>query len=97
MIKSKEYLETLGPIVGVVIIAYDGEIISLPKPNRHHHVIRYMADVLKHPCPIKGTQGFITENGTFVDRVSAKYIAKYHNQLLPRASYLKELFSEDVW
>ena len=92
-----EHLKTLGKIVGVAIISHKGEVISLPKPNRHHNVIHYMVKELNHPIPIKGQQGFITENGTYVDRVSAKYIATWHNQLLPRESGLDELFSECVW
>ena len=92
-----EQLKTLGKIVGVAIISHEGKVISLPKPNRHHNVIKHMVKELKHPIPITGQQGFITENGTYVDRVSAKYIARYHKQLLPLASDLDELFSECAW
>ena len=92
-----EQLKTLGKIIGVAIISHNGEVISLPKPNRHHNVIHYMVKELNHPTSIRGQQGFITENGTFVDRVSAKYIARFHNQLLEREAGLEELFSEDVW
>lgn len=56
-----------------------------------------MADVLNHPIPIMGLQGFVTENNIFLDRVQAKIVAVNHNQLLPRASKGNELFSECVW
>lgn len=86
-----------GKIVGVAIIAHNGEVISLPKPNRHHNVIKLMVDELKHPRPIKGKQGFINESGVFLDRAEAKKVAIKHNQLLGHASTLGILFSEDVW
>lgn len=92
-----EKLQNIGKISGVAIISHDNQVISMPAPNRHHHVIKYMADELKHPTPIVGVQGFITEDGTFLDRVMAKYVARYHKQLLDRASNLDELFSECVW
>lgn len=90
-------LKTLGKIVGVAIISPEGKIISMPAPNRHHNIIRFMANTLGFPTPIDGQQGFITEDGSFVDRVSAKYIASWYKQLLPRASKSDELFSECVW
>ena len=86
-----------GKIVGVAIISHDGKVISLPKPNRHHNVIKLMACDLGHPTPIKGKQGFVNESGVFLDRIEAKKVAIKHNQLLERASNLQELFSEDLW
>lgn len=86
-----------GKITGVAIRSHDKQTIQLPKPNRHHNVIKYMVDVLKHPIPIKGLQGFVTEEGVFLNRIEARLVATRHGQLLDRASNGYELFSEDVW
>ena len=43
-------------------------------------------------------QGFITNDGIFVDRYEAKEIAINANQLIvPLSETYRELFSEDVW
>lgn len=79
------------------ILDYDGKVVSLPRPNRHHNIIHYMAKELGHPCPIAGKQGFVLTDGTFVDRKTAKLYAIANGQLLPRHSKLDILFSECVW
>lgn len=83
-------------IASAAIIGYDQKVYSVPPPGRHHNIIRLMRD-LGHPKPIKGEQGFLLSNGMFVDRETAKPIARVARQLLPRASESKYLFSEDVW
>lgn len=85
------------PIVGVAIISDKNEVISLPMPNRHHHVIKYMVKDLGHKTPIVGLQGFVTEDGIFLNRIEAKLVALNHNQLLPNHHNGDELFSECVW
>lgn len=47
--------------------------------------------VLKHAI-----QGFITENGYFVDRILGLEIARYYNQIEYKHMPLNELFSEDL-
>ncbi len=84
-------------MIVAVAIRQDGSTFTLPRPARHHQVIYDMVVLFGLTPPIKGEQGFITDEGTFVDRVTAKDIARSHGQLLPRASHLPELFSEDVW
>lgn len=83
-------------VVGVAIKDRIGRIYQLPKPNRHHHVIKEM---VKDGCttPITGEQGFILNNGRFVGRIKAKFIAEKAGQLLDRASKLRKLFSECIW
>ena len=78
------------------ITAEDGKVFSVDRPGRHNHVIALMVEK-GYSKPIKGNQGFLLDDGTFVERIQAKEIAIQANQLLPRASRLKELFSEDVW
>lgn len=83
-------------IVGVAIMGKGNLICSLPRPNRHHHVIKAMVGSgMKKP--IIGMQGFILSNGAFVNREDAKVIATKAGQLLDRASKSSELFSECVW
>lgn len=79
------------------ILDYDGKVVSLPRPNRHHNIIHYMAKELGHPCPISGKQGFVLTDGTFVDRKTAKLHAIENKQLIKGHSKLDILFSECVW
>lgn len=79
-----------------VAIIYNGVIYSLPRPNRHHDVIRHIHEVTG-ATTIDGDQGFMTNDGQFVGRRQARLIAERSGQLLPRASKGKELYSEDVW
>ncbi len=89
-------LSSLLCVVGVAIKDHTGRIYQLPKPNRHHHVIKVMAE---DGCktPITGEQGFILSDGRFSNRVNAKFVAEKAGQLLDRASNGYKLFSECVW
>jgi len=71
-------------------------ICSVPKPGRHHDVIREMARA-GIPIPIDGEQGFLTSEGLFVGRRLAKDIALMAGQVLSGRGGVRELFSEDVW
>ena len=71
----------------------DGAVFSLPAPNRHHHIIGAWLDKVTSA----DEQGFLTNEDKFVGRVEAKRIAKSAGQLLPDASTLPRLYSEDVW
>lgn len=79
-----------------VAIIYNGVIYSLPRPNRHHDVIRHIHNETG-AMNIRGEQGFMTDDGQFVGRGYARLIAERSGQLLPRASEGRELYSEDVW
>jgi len=93
---SESELSDLLCVVGVAIKDRTGRVYQLPRPSRHHHVIKEM---VKDGCatPITGEQGFILSNGRFAGRIKAKFIAKKAGQLLDRASSRSELFSECVW
>ena len=85
-------------IIGVAFKTEDGTIISMMKPKRHHHIIRYMAG---HPSYDRGDiarsiQGFITEKGVFLNRVEAAEYALEIKQITKMISS-KWLFSEDLW
>lgn len=78
-------------ITAAIII--DGEVESLPRPNRHHNILR------KFPRSnfMQGTQGFIDDERGFVGRKLAAKIALEEGQIknLKYSKYL--LFSEDLW
>lgn len=71
-------------------------VCSVPKPGRHHDVIREMARA-GIPIPINGEQGFLTSEGQFVGRKQAKHIATLAGQILSKHGNANQLFSEDVW
>lgn len=83
-------------IVGVAIM-YAGKVYSLPKPNRHHDVIRSIPGGVKGP----DVQGFVDEDGVFLNRTDAMKRAVETGQLKRRPGKEHyqgpELFSEDLW
>jgi len=80
-----------------VAIKYNDVVYSLPKPNRHHHVIRSIPGGIAGP----DVQGFLTDRGVFLDRCDAYNYAQLYGQLKrdpdPKAYQGTELFSEDLW
>lgn len=84
-------------------IKENGVVCFVPRPGRHHNVIREMA-AAGVPIPIVGVQGFITSDGLFVDRVTANRIAVIAEQTLPTPcngipfeTVGRDLYSEDLW
>lgn len=76
-----------------VAIRYKGHTHSLPRPNRHHDVIRDIGGINGND-----QQGFLTSSGRFVRREEALKIALAANQVLdPSNIRAGQLFSEDVW
>lgn len=76
-----------------VAIKYKGKVYSLPKPNRHHHVIRMIGGI-KGP----DTQGFLDDAGNFLDRFEALEVALAAGQVIDLDSIMSGcLFSEDLW
>ena len=85
-------------ILGVVV-TYGDLHICLPKPNRHSDCIYYAHFTLKLENCINGklsTQGFYTEDGSYLDRKTALKYAKEHNQLINSQASI-QLYSEDLW
>jgi hypothetical protein len=81
-----------------VAIMYEGKLWSLPRPNRHHNIIRVIAAC--NGVGIKGpnVQGFLTDQGRFVDRKEALQIALAAGQVLnPDDVRGARLYSEDLW
>ena len=84
----------LESIVAVAIL-YQNRIYSLPRPNRHHHLIQALRRS-GFPINVVKDQGFITSAGRYVDRIEGRKLAIQSGQLettiLPRM-----LLSEDLW
>jgi hypothetical protein len=87
-------------------IKFLGKIWSVPKPGRHHHVIKHILDNNPDIVCVGGVQGFLTSDNIFVGRREARIIAESANQLIsqtniedgvPNKRTHTELFSEDVW
>ncbi len=100
-------------ITGVAIKHIEtGMVISMPKPNRHGDIFNNLYDWYKaNPAgddnSPEWTQGFVTENGTFLNRQdAAQYVKNTGQELTPEAkeeyAYKRKenfttLYSEDLW
>lgn len=87
------------PLVKIIASAvkYDDLIFVLPKPARHYQIIHKMHS-LGLPNESKRCQGFILDNGIFVNRKEAMIIAIQNGQVDENRTITKEdLFSEDLW
>lgn len=85
-------------------VQYRGVTLSLPPPARHHTILQTM-DILVGISQDElhsSYQGFLTNEGRYVNRVEAWYIAYKADQLIhlkgDEKSFRKpELYSEDLW
>lgn len=97
--------ETAAVPIKQAAILRDGEIWTLPRPARHHNILWAMYDVDNNTnpserptiIPARGTQGFVTEDGTFLGRVQAAQQAKVCGQLKKELHAPPNLYSEDLW
>lgn len=88
-------------IITGVAIKYDGKVYSLPRPNRHHNVIRHIREVTGHGISGPDVQGFITQRGVFLNRRQGMELAAANGQLNRREGENfyqgPDLYSEDLW
>lgn len=82
-------------IVGVAIIHKD-VVYSLPKPNRHHNVIQLIIHKLGIKHAYCREQGFIKENGDYIDRIEGAKLALENGQT-KKLIAPPNLYSEDLW
>jgi hypothetical protein len=83
-----------------VAIRYRETVWSMPAPNRHHDVIRFICDNtgLKTVCAPEDDQGFLIDGETFCRRKPALLHARECGQLKPgRDGVNGKMYSEDVW
>lgn len=90
--KGKQIMETIEG-VGIVV---EGKLYTLPRPNRHHHVIHLIYQETGEQVDTD-SQGFVTSSGRYVEREEALEIARNAGQLLPCHFHKTQLFSESVW
>lgn len=90
----------LPPRIAAVAVRYRDKVWTLPPPNRHHNVIRRIADETGDKlidCSGKN-QGFVDEEGRYLDRVEALAVALANGQVLDANDIRAgQLFSEDLW
>lgn len=79
-----------------VAIQYKGKLYSLPKPNRHHHII-HQIELETGDTGIYGDQGFLDDQGNFLDRAAALLHAQACHQLNDRPLWDDWLYSENLW
>jgi len=84
-------------ITHVAIKTEDEVVWSLPSPNRHHDVINHIYEHRQDKKMVIGEQGFLNNEGVFLDRKEALDIAVQANQLIRKTFPENELFSEDLW
>jgi hypothetical protein len=88
------------PRITHVAIRFEGKVWSLPAPNRHHHVIRHIAEETgaRYVDAHDEDQGFLDESGRYLNRKQALVSALLNEQVKdPSKIRLNMLFSEDVW
>lgn len=83
---------------------FRGEIWTLPRPARHHHILHVMHEVLGWNVETRKVepltdeerieQGFVDDAGEFLGRRAAMLHAYLRGQISERKA---ELFSEDLW
>lgn len=82
-----------------VAVSYSGRIWALPAPNRHLDVVRHIIEQTGSGLYGPHSEGFLTEDGTYLDRLTARWIAASSGQFKRAAGGTQspELFSEDLW
>ena len=91
------------PIITHVAVRFRGRTYSLPRPNRHHNVIKEIVDTTGATyVDSKGEdQGFLDSDGLYLTRQEAFMVAQASGQLrqsrLGAWSNSIYLFSEDLW
>jgi hypothetical protein len=80
------------------VLHANGTLYAVPRPGRHHNVIRIMNELgVWQTDEGRHEQGFVTSTGRFVRRVAARRIAEHAGQIIEGSLQLRELFSENVW
>lgn len=82
-------------------VRYGGVTVTLPAPARHHHILQAMhrqfgAGITHEFGPKIEDQGFITDDGVYVERDMAAKIALLAGQV-EKLNAPPELYSEDLW
>lgn len=83
-----------------VALRFQGKIYSLPKPNRHHHIVELIlkeTGVASVDTDLED-EGFLDENKRFYNRKQGLYHARKNNQIKDESKVRCNLLtSEDIW
>lgn len=82
-------------VMAAAIKLENGDVRFLPRPSRHFHIIHKLASE-GHEQKAGDIQGFLLNDGTFVDRREAALIAMANHQV-SALSWPPNLYSEDLW
>jgi hypothetical protein len=88
------------PAITHVAIRFQGKTWSLPRPNRHHDVIRHIAEQTGvRTVDARGEdQGFLDASGRYLTRKEALVNAQANGQMLADRPILnRQLYSENLW
>lgn len=83
-----------------VAIRFEDQIWSLPRPFRHHHIIRLIINMRPEVETVDGApedQGFLDSRGQYLNRRQALVNAELHGQLKDGKLIGSVLTSEDLW
>ena len=87
-------------VITHVAIRFHGKTYSLPKPNRHHNVIRHICETEKvaYVDAHDDDQGFLDDKGRYLTRKEAWSVAAEADQIRnDRPIYMYDLYSENLW
>ena len=92
------------PPITHVAIRFQDKIWSLPRPYRHHHIIRliiWLSDFgdqsISHVDAYGDDQGFLDAKGRYLTRAQAQVSAELNNQIKNGKVIGGPLTSEDLW
>lgn len=79
-------------------VKFKDKVYTLPRPARHHDIIKHICEEEKIDSIGENEQGFLDDQGRFLRRKPAKLIAQMAGQILENdAPVLSELYSENLW
>ena len=81
--------------ITAVAIKRGEDVFDLPKPSRHNDVIRDMRNK-GFKRVVGDVQGFLTNHGTFLDRIEGAKLALDCGQV-DELKHPPYLYSEDLW
>jgi hypothetical protein len=88
------------PPITEVAIRFGGAVYSLPKPNRHHDVIRGIVEAtgVASVDSLDEDQDFLDAAGRYLTRRQALRVAQANGQMRnDRPVWNDELYSENLW
>lgn len=88
------------PKITHVALRFQDKVWSLPRPYRHHHIIRmiaYLDSEVDHIDAYGDDQGFLDAEGKYLTRNQAHVNATLNNQIKGNRLIGSILTSEDLW